>query len=126
MSVPQGVEILVMDDSLYGMVSADYLEKGPDVKYSVAEKIKDATRLMTSDFYDESELFGEPESKAYALKLDVASLRVHYVSGIKFSTVEFGVPDPVFEKNRRQISRFVSTNIKEPEFRSSLRKAANF
>jgi len=107
MSVPEGTEILVQSDSFHSSLDSSFdlghLEKGPDEKYSVAEMVTNDT-LVTSEFYDENELLGELESQAYDLKLDVGSLCVHWVSGVKFSTKS----NPVFRY------RSLKTNAGEP------------
>jgi hypothetical protein len=85
MNTPDGAEIRVRDDSFGSSFDLDRLEKGPDTEYSVAEMVT-GDALVASGFYDETELLGELESRAYDLELDVRSLRVYWVSGVKYST----------------------------------------
>jgi hypothetical protein len=93
------------------------LRKGPEVEYTVTESVLDEAHLETSDFYVDGDIPGEPEPQAYALKLDVASLRVHYVSGIKghYNIASCGSTSEIEKGARRRVSGLTDITMM-PEF----------
>jgi RES domain/HEPN/RES N-terminal domain 1 len=82
LSIGDGADISVRDDSLYGSFDIENLEKGPGARYSVWENVPNAVPSSAEpDFYDDGSGPGD-----YDLQLDVSSLRVHYVSGVRLTT----------------------------------------